>query len=240
VPLIDTLLAMVRRFLERRPIFAPDRGHIHHRLLAMGLTHRRAVLTLYGLSIAFTTIALVVSIGRNWQIGAALAILSLMVVGVVRAMGNFDLAMRRVRRRERVRPASVERLRGAVPPLLARISAARETPDLAQVLEDFVALAGLVRIELTESRADLVPAFCFTAEPSGASGEGLREVVVAKYPLRGAGEKAVLKFAWTEEDGDVTAEADILLQLVADACEARLRRADAARAAVAKGHLRSL
>jgi UDP-GlcNAc:undecaprenyl-phosphate GlcNAc-1-phosphate transferase len=37
----------VRRLAARRPIFAADRGHIHHQLLALGLTHRGAVLVLY-------------------------------------------------------------------------------------------------------------------------------------------------------------------------------------------------
>src|SRR5262249_52489320 len=46
VPIFDTLFAIVRRFLERRPLFSPDRGHIHHRLVDMGITHRRAVLIL--------------------------------------------------------------------------------------------------------------------------------------------------------------------------------------------------
>src|SRR5690606_22890845 len=47
VPIFDTLFTIVRRFLERRPIFSPDRGHVHHRLLDLGLTHRRAVVILY-------------------------------------------------------------------------------------------------------------------------------------------------------------------------------------------------
>ena len=47
VPLLDTTLAIARRFLRNQPIFRPDRSHIHHRLLARGLTHRRAVLFLY-------------------------------------------------------------------------------------------------------------------------------------------------------------------------------------------------
>ncbi|MBK8995837.1 MAG: undecaprenyl/decaprenyl-phosphate alpha-N-acetylglucosaminyl 1-phosphate transferase [Myxococcales bacterium] len=41
VPIFDTLFSMVRRVLERRPVFSPDRGHIHHRLLDLGITHRR-------------------------------------------------------------------------------------------------------------------------------------------------------------------------------------------------------
>lgn len=47
VPLLDTTLAIARRFLRAQPIFKPDRAHIHHRLLARGLTHRRTVLVLY-------------------------------------------------------------------------------------------------------------------------------------------------------------------------------------------------
>lgn len=50
IPLLDTSLAIVRRFLRRQPIFTADRGHIHHRLLDRGLTPRRVALILYGFS----------------------------------------------------------------------------------------------------------------------------------------------------------------------------------------------
>ena len=48
IPLLDTVLSVVRRFLRGRPIFEGDRRHIHHRLLDRGLTPRKAVLLLYG------------------------------------------------------------------------------------------------------------------------------------------------------------------------------------------------
>ena len=48
VPLIDTGVAIARRFLRRQPIMSADAGHIHHRLLARGLTPRRVALLLYG------------------------------------------------------------------------------------------------------------------------------------------------------------------------------------------------
>ena len=47
VPILDTLFSILRRLLQRRSIFAPDRGHIHHRLLGMGLSHRRVVILIY-------------------------------------------------------------------------------------------------------------------------------------------------------------------------------------------------
>ena len=48
VPLVDLLLAVLRRTGPRRSPFAPDKQHLHHRLLEIGHTHRRAVLILYG------------------------------------------------------------------------------------------------------------------------------------------------------------------------------------------------
>jgi UDP-GlcNAc:undecaprenyl-phosphate GlcNAc-1-phosphate transferase len=48
LPLLDTSIAIARRFLRNRPIFSPDRGHIHHRLLDRGNSVRKTALTLYG------------------------------------------------------------------------------------------------------------------------------------------------------------------------------------------------
>ena len=47
IPLLDTGLAIVRRFLRRQPIFGADHGHIHHKLLARGITPRRVVILIY-------------------------------------------------------------------------------------------------------------------------------------------------------------------------------------------------
>jgi len=86
VPITDTLFAMVRRKLARKPIFSADRGHIHHRLLDLGLTHRNVVIVLYVTSIVLATAALGVAFGRSWHIGAALAIAFAVLMGLVRAI----------------------------------------------------------------------------------------------------------------------------------------------------------
>jgi UDP-GlcNAc:undecaprenyl-phosphate GlcNAc-1-phosphate transferase len=49
VPIIDTFWIITRRLMSRRSPFTPDRGHIHHRLLDLGLTHRGAVLLIYAI-----------------------------------------------------------------------------------------------------------------------------------------------------------------------------------------------
>lgn len=48
LPLLDTALAAFRRLLRGKSPFSADMDHVHHRLLKMGLTHRRAVLALWG------------------------------------------------------------------------------------------------------------------------------------------------------------------------------------------------
>lgn len=58
VPITDTLFAMIRRWLNNRPISSADKMHLHHRLLSLGFTHRGAVLTIYCLALIFSMIAL--------------------------------------------------------------------------------------------------------------------------------------------------------------------------------------
>lgn len=60
VPIVDTLLAIFRRFRRGQPIFAADREHLHHRLLSLGISQRRAVLIIYAicLILSLTSIAL--------------------------------------------------------------------------------------------------------------------------------------------------------------------------------------
>ena len=47
---MDTAFAIIRRYKNNRPIFQPDKGHIHHRLLAMGFSQRQAVIFMYLIS----------------------------------------------------------------------------------------------------------------------------------------------------------------------------------------------
>lgn len=64
IPLLDTSLAIARRFLRQRPIFEADRNHIHHRLLDRGLTPRRAAFVLYAFCALGATFSLMM-MNRN-------------------------------------------------------------------------------------------------------------------------------------------------------------------------------
>jgi UDP-GlcNAc:undecaprenyl-phosphate GlcNAc-1-phosphate transferase len=61
IPIIDTFWVIVRRLLAGRSPFTPDRGHIHHRLLDVGLGHRGTVLLIYAICAGLGVLSLVVS-----------------------------------------------------------------------------------------------------------------------------------------------------------------------------------
>lgn len=59
LPILDVTFSILRRGMKGLPIFRPDRSHIHHRLLQAGLSRRRAVLILYGISLVFLALSFV-------------------------------------------------------------------------------------------------------------------------------------------------------------------------------------
>ncbi len=61
VPIIDTFWVIVRRLSSRRSPFSPDRSHIHHRLLDLGLSHRSTVLLIYVVCATLGLMSLLVS-----------------------------------------------------------------------------------------------------------------------------------------------------------------------------------
>lgn len=62
LPLYDTASVMLGRALRGAPIFGADKTHVHHRLLAVGLSHRQAAMLLYALCLALGGLAVVLSL----------------------------------------------------------------------------------------------------------------------------------------------------------------------------------
>ena len=59
IPVMDTLFAIIRRLVNKKPIDAPDKEHLHHQLLNLHLSHRNTVLVIYAADILFATAMLV-------------------------------------------------------------------------------------------------------------------------------------------------------------------------------------
>jgi UDP-GlcNAc:undecaprenyl-phosphate/decaprenyl-phosphate GlcNAc-1-phosphate transferase len=66
VPIFDTAYAIIRRLINKQPISAPDKSHLHHRIMALGLSHRNTVLVIYGLGILFSIAAVILTSATLW------------------------------------------------------------------------------------------------------------------------------------------------------------------------------
>jgi UDP-GlcNAc:undecaprenyl-phosphate GlcNAc-1-phosphate transferase len=77
IPILDTAFAVIRRCLSHKPIFSADKDHLHHRLMAMGLSHRNTVLAIYGVSAMLGASAVLMSVLSTAQ--------GMMVMGAVTA-----------------------------------------------------------------------------------------------------------------------------------------------------------
>ncbi len=62
LPILDTGFAVIRRFLTKKPIMQADRGHLHHRLVDRGYSHRKTVIILYTISIFSGLISIAIAL----------------------------------------------------------------------------------------------------------------------------------------------------------------------------------
>ncbi len=80
VPIFDTLFAMIRRAIKRKPLFAPDGGHIHHRLIKAGFSQRQAVLILYTITSTLCIIAISLITQDVWKLALLIGMSTLFIV----------------------------------------------------------------------------------------------------------------------------------------------------------------
>ncbi|MFT8311600.1 MAG: MraY family glycosyltransferase [Sporolactobacillus sp.] len=78
VPISDTLFAIIRRLVNRKPLTAPDKSHLHHCLLRYGFTQSQTVVLIYGMSAMFALAAILFS--TSTLLGSLLIIVSVMLV----------------------------------------------------------------------------------------------------------------------------------------------------------------
>lgn len=89
IPIFDTFFAIIRRIYKRAPIFMPDKDHLHHRLMALGMSHRRSVLIIYGISAFFGGVAVTLSFITSPKASLLLALLLLAIVIGADRIGMF-------------------------------------------------------------------------------------------------------------------------------------------------------
>jgi UDP-GlcNAc:undecaprenyl-phosphate GlcNAc-1-phosphate transferase len=220
VPIFDTLFSIVRRWLERRPIFSPDRGHVHHRLLDMGITHRRAVLILYGICVVFMVAAIGISLGQSWEIGIALVAVTATTIGLVRSLGYVQHLHWSKRQKIRLYDHHTERLRALIPVLMKELDSARDEAEGWQVLARLMEEAEFDYFEVLSAEDKTACYHRWSTPPRSVN--QVRGVVSAEFPVgRDDNARTWIKFGWRPESEDVSPQNDILLRLIVDAVDRR-------------------
>lgn len=80
VPIFDTGLTILRRVVHKKPLFCPDKNHLHHCIMARGFTQKQTVLIMYGFALLAALVGVVVAKGEHFYAG-------LVVIGLLIALG---------------------------------------------------------------------------------------------------------------------------------------------------------
>ncbi|RLV56821.1 undecaprenyl/decaprenyl-phosphate alpha-N-acetylglucosaminyl 1-phosphate transferase [Aeromicrobium phragmitis] len=90
IPFVDMGLAVIRRTRAGRSPFSPDKMHLHHRLLEIGHSHRRAVLLMYAAAALVAFGVVIFSLFSGWQLVTVFGLLTVLVVGAIVLLPRFE------------------------------------------------------------------------------------------------------------------------------------------------------
>jgi UDP-GlcNAc:undecaprenyl-phosphate GlcNAc-1-phosphate transferase len=227
LPLADTLLAMIRRVVAKRSIFSADREHLHHRLVDIGLTHKRAVLTLYGCSVLLCAAAMAAAFGRDWQVGAAILGAVVTLLGITKSTKHFELILSKKLRRLKLLEGSASSFRRVVPRLIVDLHSAETAIAVWATFEkalDEVEVVASASCGPQSGRRE----WQYSAQPqSTGRQEGQPhevEFVLNVFP----GRKDRLTLVLRCDEPVLPPQTEIQLQLVADALQDALLRLNVA------------
>jgi UDP-GlcNAc:undecaprenyl-phosphate/decaprenyl-phosphate GlcNAc-1-phosphate transferase len=133
LPILETALSIVRRYLGGRPVFTADREHIHHKLLQRGLSHRQVVITLYAVSALFALLSLFLLWPTGDMLGLVLAVLGTGVWIGVQHLGYMEFGeLRRVAHRTIERQILINNL--AIRRATEELKVTRDYAQLCRIL----------------------------------------------------------------------------------------------------------
>jgi UDP-GlcNAc:undecaprenyl-phosphate GlcNAc-1-phosphate transferase len=174
VPLLDTTIAIIRRYLRHEPIFAPDRGHIHHRLRDLGLSSRGVALMLYIACAGCASLSLVLAApGRTTVLPVFIVAGAVLIVVVQRLNVPELIELSRVVGRS-FQQRSVISHNVRVHGLSAAVASARSSADVVEALQEAFAGSEFSAIEIRVNAGSGASLRGFEGHVEEASGQYLR------------------------------------------------------------------
>ncbi|HYO59063.1 MraY family glycosyltransferase [Archangium sp.] len=221
LPIMDTLLAMVRRTMLGRPMFSADKEHIHHRMMSrLVLSHREAVLVLYGLCALFTLTALGLHWANTAQSTLLLTGMAVVVAVLMRKLGYLDL--RRASGVGEVRRKNI-RLRSLVKDVTDEVREATGVKDLWDAVRPLADALDASRLELSLERQREGYRDGLTFETQRPAGSAL-PLEVGLEVKSGDERLGRLVIAWSDGRSEINRDEELALELVADAAGDRVAK----------------
>lgn len=87
VPISDTFFAILRRIINKKPLSAPDKSHLHHCMLRLGFTHPQTVLLIYSMSAFFGLAAVIYSLAKLWGSFLLIGVLIIFIEFIAEKLG---------------------------------------------------------------------------------------------------------------------------------------------------------
>ncbi|MBZ4372982.1 MraY family glycosyltransferase [Corallococcus sp. AS-1-6] len=220
LPIMDTLLAMVRRSLLGRPMFSADKEHIHHRLMSrLLLSHRTTVLVLYALCTLFMVTALALHFANSLQSALLLSGVGVVIMVLMRKLGYLDV--RHMGAVHQTRHRNLE-LRSLIRSVTASVRAAGSFQELWSAVRPLAQGLNLSALELRLRRPheDVNAGVVFESQHPDAGGSAALEVrldVKEEDALLGA-----LRLVWRDGRAAIDRDEELALEVVADAVAERV------------------
>jgi UDP-GlcNAc:undecaprenyl-phosphate/decaprenyl-phosphate GlcNAc-1-phosphate transferase len=221
LPIMDTLLAMIRRAVLGRSLFDADKDHIHHRLMSrLRLSQRSAVLVLYALCCLFALTALGLAFANGMQSAMLLIAVSIVVFVLMRKLGYLDLREGRgailTRRRN-------QQLRSLLRDVVRTVQASANLSDLWNSIRPLAEELGVARLELRihEASGPRHEGVLFETERPAGSSLPVESRVELAFGERRMGH---LSATWRDGRVDIDRDDELALELIADAVAAMAAR----------------
>lgn len=158
VPLIDGLLAILRRWLRKVALSGADARHIHHRLLALGISPRKTAILLWALAAGMAGFGLLIALTAPF-VATSVALLGLVGLSVMIIYGTNLLAYHELMVAGEVLISAPSRARRVISDqilatdLTALIDEAESLDDLTSLLEESAGQFGFLSMELRSEDA---------------------------------------------------------------------------------------
>jgi UDP-GlcNAc:undecaprenyl-phosphate GlcNAc-1-phosphate transferase len=221
VPIADTLLAMARRAARGAPLFSADRGHIHHRLLALGLSHRQAVIVLYAACAVLAGLALAVNFAKSTEATWYLVALCAVAVAALWKLGYFRWSSAQRLLEERKRNAE---MRGALKRVSNALRSAETEHELWHALRQGAEAVGASAVSIRDDdRAEAA------LQGFGLGLDGTTERLSARFSLLGErpGAKHLI-LTWEDGRSEVDRDTEIAVETLCQHLAVALDRVEVA------------